>query len=195
MRTAQPGTQSAGGWDPSSPDESDQKEMGPLGTYGDRTEPAWCPVTVHSQTSLAVEGGSHLPRVAFSGSRPPGAQGPDWRGDHRMATPHSGLGHRDSLSVSGNHVSVERRGRLGGRLGAAWWSQLLLVAVGGPDWGSRGSGAIQWPTAPVLMVPIRRGIVPQEPALYSVPPQALGPHEPLCSQVPLLAEGRQLLVC
>lgn len=169
--------------------------MGPLGTYGDRTEPAWCPVTVHSQTSLAVEGSSHLAEGGLL--RIPSPRHPRTRLEGRPAhaTPHSDPGHRDSLSVSGNRVSVGRRGQLGAWLGASWWSQLLLVALGGPDWGPRGPGATQWAAGPVLTAPIRRGVVPQESALYSVPPEALGPHEPLCSQVPLLAEGRQLLVC
>lgn len=183
-RTAPPVTQSAGGRDPGSSDEWTRRKWDRWALDGDRTEPAWCPVTVHLQTGLAVNVALTWQSMPFSGPRLPGTQGPDRRGDHCMATPQSGLGHRDDLS-----------GWRWARVGAAWRSQLLLVAVEGLDRRPWGLGATQKPPAPVLTAPAHSGIVPQEPALHSVPPEALSPHESLCSQVPLLAEGRQLLVC
>ena len=83
--------------------------------------------------------------------------------------------------VFGNHVSVGQRGWLWAWVGVAWLSELLLVAVEGLDRKPWGWGATHWPLAPILPGPAHGGIVPQEPALYSVPPEALGTHEPLHS--------------
>ena len=57
---------------------------------------------------------------------------------------------------------------------------------------------LSWPVVARLLAavpPAHSGIVPQEPALHATLAEALGSHEPLCSQVPLLAKGWQLLAC
>lgn len=57
-----------------------------------------------------------------------------------------------------------------------------------------------WPVVarPLVAGPLvlaHGGRVPQEPALHAVLTEALSSHEPLRSQVALLAKGRELLVC
>lgn len=79
-------------------------------------------------------------------------------------------------------------------MGEAWLSQLFLVAVEGLERRPWGPGATLGPPAPVLKVAVHGGIVLRVPALCSTPSEALGSHKPLRSQVPLLAEGGQLLV-
>ena len=81
-----------------------------------------------------------------------------------------------------------------------WGSQLLLVAVEGLDQRPWSLGLISWPAvarplATVLCAPARSGIGLQQPTVHSVLPEASGSHQPLCSQVPLLAKRRQLLAC
>ena len=97
--------------------------------------------------------------------------------------------------VFGNH-NGGTEAQLWAWVGEGWLSQLFLVAVVGLEqrrpWGQ---GATLGPLGPVLAAPAHGGIALREPALLSVPPEALSSHEPLRSQVPLLAEGRQLLVC
>lgn len=83
-------------------------------------------------------------------------------------------------------------------VGEAWPSQLLLVAVEGLDQRPWSLGVTYGPMgarppAAVLPAPACSGMVLQSPTLHSVLPQALGSHQPLGSQVPLLAKGRQLL--
>lgn len=77
-------------------------------------------------------------------------------------------------------------------------SELLLVAVKGLEWRPRSQGVTFWPVvtrllAAVLQGLVHGGIVLQEPTLHAMLPKALGAHEPLHSQVPLLAKGGQLL--
>lgn len=85
---------------------------------------------------------------------------------------------------------------VGGR--EAWPSEFLLVMVEGLGWRLWGPGVTCWLTVSrlpgaVLPVLAHSGIVPQEPALYSVLTKALVAHKPLQSQVPLPAKGRLLL--
>lgn len=77
-------------------------------------------------------------------------------------------------------------------------SELLLVAVKGLEWRPRSQGVTFWPVvtrllAAVLQGLVHGGIVLQEPTLHAMLPKALSAHEPLHSQVPLLAKGGQLL--
>lgn len=78
-------------------------------------------------------------------------------------------------------------------VGGAWPSQLLLVAVEGLDQRPWSLGVTHTLVVAVLSVPVRSSVVLQGPTLHSVLPEALGSHQPLLSQVPLLAKGRQLL--
>lgn len=93
---------------------------------------------------------------------------------------------------------MEKRRADGGVGGRSLASQLLLVAVEGLDqrpWslGVTDGPVVAGPLAAVLPVPVRSSVVLQGPTLHSVLPEALGSHQPLHSQVPLLAKGRQLL--
>lgn len=63
---------------------------------------------------------------------------------------------------------------------------------------SVGGRCGKWPAVAGLLSAVPQAlaggrVVLHEPALHSVPPEALGASEPLLSQVPLLAEGGQLL--
>lgn len=85
-------------------------------------------------------------------------------------------------------------------MGETLTSQLLLVAGEGLVQRPWSLGPIYWlmearPLATVLPALARSGTVLQEPTLHSVLAEASGSHQPLHSQVSLLAKGRQLLAC
>lgn len=171
---------------------------------------AWCSVTIHLQTSPAVQGRPYLAEDALLWAPPP----------RHLWTPGEGRrllrGHPQPLRAlcvalvqplqwsEWSLAITHRRGRgpagKAGWLwawgeGGTWASQLLLVAVKGLDQRLWSLGLIARPLATVLCVPARSGIVLQQPAVHSVLPEASGSHQPLRSQVPQLAKGRQLLAC
>lgn len=168
-------------------------------------------MTVHLETSPLWKA-APIWQMPFSRRHLLGTHGPNRRGTtarppFSLLVPSVWLwcGHWDDLSCLwqsrfGGSMGFWRGGHLWAEVGEAWLSQFLLIAVERLDLRPWSQGVTCWLMAARLLAAVlpaatHRGIVPQQPTLYSMPPEALSSHKPLHSQVPLLAKGWQLPAC